>query len=182
MLTILVGLLPLLHAEDSRTIPLDLYLIVDGSSSFQNSQSEAIAWVNSQVVDRILIGGDNISIWNAGDTSRLVFSGAVPASGQKGDIKNAIGTLTINGRSADFSGALKDVAPRVSRTPQERLSCTMLITASAEGLENTLSGDSLEFFRWFRSEKYERWQVLVIGTDITGTVRNAARSYMSSQR
>ena len=179
MLTILVGLLSQLYAEDKRSIPLDMYLIIDGSSSFQNSKNEAVSWINSQVVDLILMEGDNITIWNAGDSSNLIYSGAVPPSGQKGDIKNTLQALTVNGKRADFSGALRDATSRASRAAQGRLTYTMLITASAGGLENAVAGNLL---KWFRSEKYERWQALIVAPDFAQKVKSAASGYMSSQR
>jgi len=175
---------PALHAEDKRTIPLDLYLIIDGSSTLDNSKSDTVAWINSQVVDRILTDGDKITIWTAGDKAQMIYSDTVSGDAGKKDIKDKIGALDTGGKKADFSGALKDLMSKISQTAGDgsRLSCTMLITGSAEGLEPTLTGASQGLLRWFRSEKYERWQVLIVAPDIGKKVQQAAAGYMSSLR
>ena len=182
ILTILVSYLPLLHAEDKRTIPLDMYLIIDGSKALKSSKDDAISWVNQQVVDRTLVEGDRITVWNAGDKSRIIYSDTISASAGKDALKNTLQSLDTAGKTADFSGALKEVLSKVSQTPGNRLPYTMLITSSAVGLEPALNGSSQNLLRWFRSEKYERWQVLVVAPNIDGKVRQHAQAYMSSSR
>ena len=181
MLIVLVGLLPLaLYAEDKRTIPLDLNLIIDGSSTLKNSKNDALAWVNSQVVDRILMDGDKITIWAAGDKAKVIFSAVVSGEAGKKEIKDKLSTLDMGGKTADYPGALRDVMSRMTQDPN-RISYTMLIAGSAEGLEPTIAG-SQGLIRWFRSEKYARWQVLVVAPDIGKKVQQAASAYMGSLR
>jgi len=179
-----VFLVPALHAEDKRTIPLDLYLIIDGSSILKNSKSDTIAWINSQVVDRILTDGDKVTIWTAGDKAQLIFSDTISGEAGKKGIKDKLLEIDTGAKKADFSGALKDVLSKVSQTAGDRgrLAYTMLITGSAEGLEPVITGDSRGLLRWFRSEKYERWQVLVVAPNIGKKVQQAAAGYMSSLR
>ena len=171
-----------LSAEDKRVIPLELYLIIDGSSSLENSKNDTFAWICEKVVDRILVDGDKITIWNAGDKAQVIYSAALSGSTGKKEIKDKLGTLLLNGKTADFSGALRDAASKVSQTAGDRLAVTMLVTASAEGLEPALTGSNQGLFRWFRSEKYERWQVLIVAPDIGKKVQQAAAGYMSSLR
>jgi len=183
ILTILVNFLPLVNAEDKRTIPLDIYLIIDGSAALRSSKNDAVDWIYRQVVDRILTDGDKITVWNAGDRARIIYSDTVSGSGgnsaAKTALKDKLAALDTDARTADFSGALMEILPKVSQTPQDRLACTMLITASAEGLEPALNGSAQNLFRWFRSEKYERWQVLVVAPDIGRKVQQKAQAYMS---
>lgn len=187
ILIILIGFCAALDAEDRRSIPLDMYLIIDSSSSFEGAKNDAISWINGQVVDRILAEGDTVTIWAAGDSPRLLYSGGVSVSGAAAegtaggtDIKTLLRAFSADGATADFSGALKEAAARASQTPRERLPCTMLVTASAEGLERALTGDARALFKWFRSEKYERWQALIVDPNIAQKVRDAAASYMRS--
>ena len=183
ILIILVGFVPLLNAEDKRSLPLDMYLIIDGSSSLESSKSETIAWINDQVIDRILMDGDKITIWTAGERARIIHSDTLSGAAGKKEIKDKLAALETGGKAADFSGALSDVASRLSQSSgQNRLPYTMLVTASAEGMEPALSGSSQGLFRWFRSEKYERWQVLVVAPDIGRKVQQTAAAYMSSRR
>ena len=182
-LIILVSFLHFLGAEDRRSIPLDVFLIVDGSSTFQSVKNEAIAWVSGQLVDRILMEGDNVTIWAAGERAQIIHSGEISASGGgKAEIKEKLASLAADGRSADFSGALGDLAPRLQGVAQNRLSYTMLITASAGALQNALMGNSQAMLKWFRSEKFQRWQAFVLAPDIGRRVSQAAVDYMNSQR
>ena len=169
-------------AEDKRVLPLDLYLIIDGSASLENSKNDTFNWICDKVIDRILVDGDKITIWNAGDRAQVIYSDTLSGTAGKSQIKDQIRGILLNGKTADFSGALRDVASRVSGTPADRLAVTMLVTASAEGLEPALSGSSQGLFRWFRSEQYERWQVLIVAPDIGKKVQQSAAAYMNSLR
>ena len=182
ILTILVNFMPLLSAEDKRTIPLDMYLIVDGSTALDTSKSDVISWIDRQVVDRILTEGDRITVLSAGNSAQVIYSETISAASGKGALKDKLKALNTGGKSADFSGAMREVLAKVAQTPKERLACTMLITASAEGMEPAISGSSQNLLRWFRSEKYERWQVLVVAPDIGKKVQQNAQAYMSSLR
>jgi hypothetical protein len=178
ILAFLTVLLPQLTAEDRRSIPMDLYLIIDGSEAFQGSRASAIAWINERVVDRLLMDGDRISIWAAGERAELVYSGAV-SSGDNQAVKDKLQGLTATGRSADFYGALRNVHSGISG---DRLSYTLLVAASAGGLERAIAGDTQGLLRWFRSERYEQWQVLAVAPDIGGKVSQAALAYMNSMQ
>jgi len=182
ILIILVIFLFPLNAEDKRTIPLDLYLIIDGSSALQNSKNDAVAWVNGEVVDGILMDGDKITIWTAGDNARLVYSDTVNGAAGKKGIKDVLATMDARGRSADFSGALRDAASRASQAAQNRMAVTMLVTASAEAMEPAITGSGQGLLRWFRSEKYVRWQVLIVGPNLGTKVQQAAAAYMGTRR
>lgn len=180
--TILVIIVPRLSAEDRRTIPLDMYLIIDGSLALENSKNDAVSWISQQVVDRILMEGDRITVWNAGDKPEIIHSETISAASGTGAIKDKLQTLSTEGKTADFSSAMREVLPRVSQTPGDRISYTVLIASSATSLGPAFSGSSQNLFRWFRSKKYERWQVLVIAPDIGGKVQQSAQAYMSSVR
>ena len=181
ILIILVVFLAPLGAEDVRTIPLDMYLIIDNSSALKGSKNDTISWINQQVVDRILTDGDKITIWAAGDKAQVIYSDTV-SSGGKAGIKDKLSALDTGGKTADFSGALSDVNSRLPQTARDRLSVTMLITGSAEILEPALARNAQGLLRWFRSEKYERWQVLIVAPDIGKRVQQAGAAYMSSLR
>jgi len=182
ILIILVVFTSFLNADEKRSIPLDLYLVIDCSESINGVKNDVLAWVSSKVVDRLLIEGDKVTIWSAGDKSQIIYNGEISASGGKREITDLLQNLVTNGKTADFPGALTDLAPRVSQTSQNRMSYTLIVTSSAGRLESTLTGSSQALLRWSRAEKYSGWQVLVAAPDIAPKVRQAALNYMSSQR
>jgi len=182
ILIVLVGFISAINAEDRRVIPLDLYLVIDCSESINNVKNDTLTWVYTNIIDRLLVEGDKVTIWSAGDKAQIIHNGEISASGGKSEIRDLLQNLATNGKSADFSGALKDLEPRVSRTDQSRLQYTVLVASSAEKLENALTGGSSALLRWSRSEKYSGWQILIAAPDIAPRVKQAAASYMSSQR
>ena len=169
-----------LNAESPRAFPLDMFLIIDGSEFFGETKAEAITWINSHVVDRLLRDGDRITIWRAGDTAQIIHSGYI--SGNRQEIKNLLAAIPSAGRAPDFSGALIDAAARSSRTTQDMLPYTMLVTASAAGLHRAITGEARHLLRWFRPEREERWQVLVINPHLAPRVETAAASLMNFLR
>ena len=161
---------------------MDLYLIIDDSESFYNAKDNAIAWVNAQVLDRLLMEGDSVTIWSAGDSAQMLFSGNIVSLEEKKDIQGKLRDLQTVGKTADFSGALKELVSALGRTPENRLSYSILLTASVVSLWPALAGNSQNSLRWFRTEKYERWQALILAPDIGQRVTQAATAYMNSMR
>ena len=177
-----IGLLPTLNAADTRTIPLDMYVIIDDSEFFRNSKRDAMAWLNNQVLDRILVNGDKVTIWAAGDSPKLMYSEEYSSTNGTRAIKENLEKLSSAGKKADFTGALKDATSRITTASQDRLQYAMVITASAGGLEGAIVENSSGMLKWSRSEKYERWQVLVAAPHIGSKVQQAASAFMSSLR
>jgi hypothetical protein len=61
-----------LYALDSRSIPIEVNLIMDGSLAMKNAGEEAVQWVSGRLVDGLLQDGDRITIWNAAGTAQIV--------------------------------------------------------------------------------------------------------------
>jgi len=166
---------------DTRKMPLDLYLIIDASEGFREAKDETVAWINEQVIDRLLQEGDRIVIWFAGTGARMIHSETVGA--RRDEAKNKIRNIDISGNNPDFMGALRDAASRASRENPDgkRISYTLLVSASAENLAPAIETSSAGLFRWFRTEKYARWQAIVADPGINQKVRSAAAAYMSGR-
>ena len=181
-LLLIICIFPQLIMAEGRNVGLDMFLIIDDSAALREARSSVLAWVNDHVIDRILMEGDNITVWAARDRAEIIYSGTI--SGQKEPVKSGISNLGASGSRADFTEALRDASGRasqVSRTSAERLAYTMLITASATGLEPVLTS-APGLIRWSRSLRYEGWQVLIINPGIEPRVREAAQAYMNSRR
>ena len=179
---VLVSFLPFLSAEDRRTVPLDLYLIIDDSEAFLTVKDNAIAWVNEQVLDRLLMEGDSVTVWTAGDSAQILYSGEISSLDVKKDIQDKLKAIGTAGKTANFASALRELEPVLSKTPQNRMPYSVLVTASAVGLRTAFTGNSQSLLKWFRTEKYERWQALIIAPDIGPRVSQTASTYMNSMR
>ncbi|MCL2070301.1 MAG: hypothetical protein FWH19_04870 [Treponema sp.] len=176
---LLVSFFPHLEAQNARRVPMNLYLIVDDSAALQVSKNEAIGWVRENLLDQALMDGDRISIWAASDSSQMIYSETFSAATRQ-QVLDRLQAMPMTSRSADFAGAMRDLSARTAQSPGG-MTVIMLITGSAGGLAPALSGPQQELFRWFRSERYERWQVLVVNPDISQRIRQAADSFMNLQ-
>ena len=170
----------LLRAEGRRSMPLDVYLILDASEKFLEVRDEVTAWINEDIIDRLLQNGDRLLIWSAGERARLIHSETI--SSQKDEAKEKIRNLEIQGRDADFRTAIQEAASKAAQgSPGERrISYILAVSASALTLAQSLGGGPSGLFRWARAEKYSGWLAMVIDPNIDERVRRAAAAYMRS--
>jgi hypothetical protein len=171
-----------LRAGDIRTVPLDMYLIVDGSSRTPGAENETAAWIGEQIIERILQDGDSLTLWSAGPRAQVIFSGILGGANGKDAVKAKLSALDASGGIPDFAGAMRDAAARTVRGSAGRISYTLLVSASAGALAPALTGRDASLFRWSRVEEYSRFRVLVVAPNIHNQVRQAAAAYMNSGR
>jgi hypothetical protein len=176
---IVLFLPPFLGAQDIRTIPLDMYLIVDGSSQTPGAKNETAAWIGEQIIDRILKDGDSLTLWSAGPKAQVLFSGILGGANGKDAAKAKLSALDASGGVPDFAGAIRDAATAAVRGSSGRIPYTLLVSASAGALAPALTGRDANLFRWSRVEEYSRFRVLVVAPDIQARVRQAAAAYMA---
>jgi len=169
-------LLPLLMAAFfgissayAQRAPIDVNLIIDGSSSFSGVKTEVTSWVSSRL-DQILVDGDKLTIWVAGSPSKVIYSGA-----DKEAAKKSVNDLSPSGNSADFSGALREAASKQSST----YSYTLLISASPAALSSVLSGPQANLLKFSRVEEFNSWRALVVGLNLDTKVKKASTAFFA---
>jgi hypothetical protein len=164
--------LPLLTWGDDRTVPLDVYIIVDGSSALNRGKEEAIFWLCKKIDD--LRQGDRLRIWRAGEEAELVYSGVL-GDGRE-EVKTLVRTIKCEGNEADYRGALRE-ARDLTEEGGERLSYTLLISGSGARREAAPA----ELLRHSRVESFSGWMVLTVGLNLSPKVRQALVDYMSGR-
>jgi hypothetical protein len=166
-----------LYALDSRNIPVEVNLIMDGSSAMRNAGEEAVQWVSGYLVDGLLRDGDRITIWNAAGTAQIVYSETLSGDQGRENIKNVLRSLGAQGNSADFSGALREAARRNSS--RSGMTYTLLISGSPASLSPALLGSGAALLRFSRVEEFPSWRALIVALNIDSQVREAAAAYLS---
>jgi hypothetical protein len=161
---------------DTRTVPLDVYIIVDGSSAMEKGKEEAIAWLCNTVVDNILQSGDRIWIWRAGAKPELIYSGTL--GNDKELVKTPIRAIQFQGEAADYRGALQEAQALVSRN---RISYTLLISGSGAKDPPSQEAESAGLLRYSRVDSFSGWRVLTVGLDLTARVRQSTTYYMNNR-
>jgi len=172
ILAVICSILPLyVYGQDAQRAPIDVNLIIDGSNAYNDVRDEISAWLSGRL-DQILMDGDRVTIWSAGPTARVVYSGVVTGSSERDAVKRSIRELAVSGNTADFSGALNEAAGRQS----SGFSYTLLISASP----HSITGNAANHLRHSRVEEFTNWRALVVGLNLDTRVRRAANSFMGS--
>jgi len=168
LLPVLTAFFGLSSAYAQRS-PIDVNLIIDGSSSFSGVKDEVTSWVSGRL-DQILVDGDRVTIWIAGSPSKVVYSGV-----DKEAAKKSIQDLSPSGNSADFSSALREAASRQSSS----YSYTLLISASPAALSSVLSSPQANLLRFSRVEEFSSWRALVVGLNLDAKVKKASTAFFA---
>jgi hypothetical protein len=163
---------------DARTVPLDVYIIVDGSSAMEKGRQEAVSWLCNTVVDGILQQGDRIWIWRAGAKPELVYSGTLGTD--KESVKAQIRSIQFQGEAADYRGALQEAQALVSGQ-SGRISYTLLVSGSGAKDPPSQEAESAGLLRYSRVDSFSGWRVLTVGLDLNARVRQSTAYYMNKQ-
>jgi hypothetical protein len=166
-----------LYALDSRSAPIEVNLIVDGSLAMKNAGEQAIEWVTSYLIDGILRDGDRITIWNAGGKAQIVYSETISGAEGKETVKKTLRSLIFQGNQADFAGALRDAAQRAVSRPD--IIYTLLLSGSSAALSPALLGSGAPLLRYSRIEEFPAWRALVVALGIDSQVQRAVSVYFS---
>jgi len=179
ILTVLLNLLAVsLFGQDINAVkraPININLIIDGSSAFTSVKSEVTAWVLNRL-DQILADGDRVTIWSASETAKIVYSDKINGASGKEAVIKSIRDFSGTGKSADFPGALRDAAGRQGSA----LNYNLLISASPVALSALLSGPQSSLMRFSRVEDFSGWRAFVVGLGIEQKVKKAAAAYFGS--
>ena len=155
---------------DLRTLPMDVYLILDPSPALGNQREAAVKWLCDQVIEGQLVEGDTLTILNAGSRPAVLFSDTIGA-GNKEAAKEAV-RKAAGGDTADYPAALREAASRQAARGG-RLSYTLLI--SGTGGPSAASGGLV---RYSRVQEFSGWRALTVGLGLERRVREAAAAYM----
>jgi hypothetical protein len=176
----------ILFGVDQRTVPVDMYLIFDGSLAIKNGKDGAVQWVCETIVDGLLQNGDTLTLWIASETAEQAFSGVIDGPEQKETIKNLIRSVTADGSSADYAGALRKALSLQNAQGGAAIPYTLLITGAGQvgspGSANGIRGsETLGYLRYSRVEEFSGWRAMVTRLGMDRQIQQAAAAYMSTR-
>ena len=157
----------------AQRAPIDVNLIIDGSSSLSGVKDEVTTWLFARL-DQILVTGDRVTVWNAGTRAAVIYTGRIEGDA-KDALKRSIRESSQSGNTADFSGALREAASRQSSP----YSYTLLISASPGALSAVISSPNRSLLRFSRVEEFSTWRALVVGLNIDSRVRRASDAFFA---
>jgi hypothetical protein len=166
--------------EDTRSIPVDVYIIVDSSSSMEKGKEEAVNWLCTTVIDGIVKAGDSLSIWTAGVQPELIYSKTVSAE-TKEEAKKLIRQIRFSGSAADYKSALDEVQARALAGPAGRMVYTLLISGASPKDPPIKEAESAGLLLYSRVESFSGWKVFTVGLDLSARIKESADSYMKNR-
>ena len=175
VLAVFFGLSGVYAQTASERAPIDVNIIIDGSASFSDVKDEVSAWVSTRL-DNILATGDRVTIWSAGSSARVIYSGRMDGASDRDAAKRSIREITPAGNNPDFSGALREAAGRQSSS----FSYTLLVSASPQALSSVINNPQGNLLRFSRVEDFSSWRALVVGLNLDDRVRRAASAYFNN--
>ncbi len=94
-----------------RTIPVDIFLMVDKSLSMaEDGKFDSLrAWVRDHLVTQMLIPGDRISIWEFYGKAERVLDEVIPETGDTGKVVAAVDRIVPDGEYTDIGLALDTI-------------------------------------------------------------------------
>jgi hypothetical protein len=170
--------LVVLYAGDIRTVPMDMYLMIDGSTAIHDTKDEIIDWLSTKIIDSIVQEGDTVTICLVQKLVPVIFSDTINKSG-KDTAKKAIKAIVPAGTDVDFDQALAGAANR--STSQDHIQYTLLVSGSVTGLSAAMSGKSASLLRFSKVEDHHGWQTVVLAPGIAGRVQRAATDFLSGR-
>jgi hypothetical protein len=166
--------------EEPRSISVDVYIIVDSSSSMEKGKEEAVNWLCTTVIDGIVKAGDNLSIWTTGTQPELLYSKTVSAE-TKEEAKKMIRQIRFSGSAADYKGALNEVQAKALAGPEGRMVYTLLVSGANPKDPPIKEAESAGLLLYSRVESFSGWKVFTVGLDLSARVRESADSYMKNR-
>jgi hypothetical protein len=175
---LLLGVSPLLRGAEPRTIPIDVYIVIDGSSAMERGRQDAVTWLCT-IVDGMLQQGDRLWIWTAAAQPVLIYSGTLGTD--KNSTKTLIRSIQFQGDRADYRAALREAQATLANQGGKRLSYTLLISGSGAKDPPSQEAESAGLLRYSRVESFSGWRVLTVGLDISPKVRQSSAYYMQNR-
>ncbi|TFG60955.1 MAG: VWA domain-containing protein, partial [Spirochaetales bacterium] len=179
--TILAILLSFPMAADERSENIDIYIILDKSLSMEEEISAVVEYVNTSILDQLLIPGDFLVIIGFfGDTERIV-SQDIKSKDDIEQIKKRINTLKANGRFTDIGNALdilkKTLEDHKDRGRKEYL---LLITDGIQEAPKTSKYYSPDgtfnhaFLENAKTIQKEGWKIQILGIGTASAAKEIA--------
>ncbi|MDR0554147.1 MAG: hypothetical protein LBG76_05040 [Treponema sp.] len=167
-----------LAAGESRTAPIDMYLIIDGSTALQRGKNQAVQWLCGNTVDGLLQEGDRLTIWIAAEKAEKVFSGTLTGAQSKDEIKTLLQAITLKNGAADYIGALREASELIGQETS-RISYTLLVSGGTGSTSSAKGAEITALLRYSLIRDFTGWRAIVTAPDIGSMVQQAAAAYMN---
>jgi hypothetical protein len=176
ILVIFIALSGFAFGEDIRSVELDMFIIIDGSSALSSGKDDAIQWLCDYAVDGMLQAGDRLTIWLASEPARRLFSETLTPDALE-TVKSLIRSINLEGESADYKGALQAAAE--NEASARGITYTLIVGGAQAGHGSFPGGEeAAALLRYCRVQEFPGWRVAAAAMGIDSRVRRAAAAFM----
>ena len=162
-------------SADVRKENIDVIIALDKSLSMVDKVGAVKDWVNSSIVDQLLIPGDTLVVVAFYGKADVIISQLVAGDAEKLAIKTAISKISGNGHFTDIGNALDVVKEQVAQRENDgREKYVLLLT---DGIQEAPPGSKYyskdgsfnhEFLQNTKTIPEKGWKVMILGIG-TGT-------------
>ncbi len=188
MFTLLLFLLLPIHAGE-RTIPIDVFLMIDKSLSMAESDKydSMDKWIQSQLIDQILIDGDWITIYQFYGKADHLLSLTVETASDRVKITDTIRRINPDGQYTDIGLALDTIKLALDkRGTNGRLKILLLLTDLQQEAPWTsrYAGSPESFDSPYLAEarviQHDAWYEITLDMDIQDRVVKTSKELFST--
>lgn len=188
LLALALGLslaISLIHA-DERAGSIDFFLLMDSSLSMADAMADARRYAASEVVGRLTVPGDYVSVLEFFGSTKPVWAGDISAESDKAALVRSLNGLKADGRFTDIGAALDRLdALILERGHPERPKYILLITDERQEApagspyyspDYTIRHPLLTYVRRLDMGSF---RVITIGYGLDARIEGEARSLMT---
>jgi hypothetical protein len=172
---------------DTRTSNIDVVIALDKSLSMENKVGAVETWVNSSIIDQLLIPGDYLVVVEFYGKAEVIISQAVKGDPDKQALKKTISQIRGNGSFTDIGNALDVVKAQVAeRESDGREKYVLLLTdgiqeAPAKSKYYSKNGQfNHEFLANTKTIQEKGWKVMILGIGTDTAAKDLAKELQGS--
>jgi Mg-chelatase subunit ChlD len=168
---------------DSRKDNIDVIIALDKSLSMENKIGAVREWVNSSIIDQLLIPGDTIVVVAFYGKADVIISQTVKDDADRKALQNIISKIRGIGRFTDIGNALDAVRTQVAaRQSDGREKYILLLT---DGIQEAPPGSKYyakdgkfnhEFLANTKTIQEKGWKIMILGIGTDTAAKDLAHA------
>jgi Mg-chelatase subunit ChlD len=172
---------------DTRKDTIDVIVALDKSLSMETKIGSVEGWLNSYIVDQLLIPGDFLVVVAFYGKADVVVSQEIGDAASKQALKSQILKIRGNGRFTDIGNALDAVKAQIdSRSKDGKEKYVLLLT---DGIQEAPPGSKYysknglfnhEFLANTKTIQEKGWKVMILGIGTDTAARDLAKELQGS--
>jgi hypothetical protein len=172
---------------DSRRANIDVVIALDKSLSMENKIGAVKSWVNTFIMDQLIIPGDFLSITSFYGKAEVIISQVIKDEHDKLAVKALISQIKGNGRFTDIGNALDVVKAQLADKEKDgREKYVLLLTdgiQEAPPASKYYSKNGMfnhEFLANTKTIQQKGWKVMILGIGIDTAAKDLAKALRGS--